>query len=413
MALEKAVALLNEACTDEFSRHEAGPITIECCAAMDHSDLCNAVYEHNFLSGRNSDEIASVSRKRPMKSVRIEQVTVQDLLKWKADLWMMSPPCQPHTRQHENQAKDILDARSDSFLHICRLLQNLEPFASKPAMLVLENVVGFESSQSCQMWIQQSLSKCNYAIAQFHLQPTQVGFPNDRPRYYCVAVRRDIVFRTRQREALIERYFPVLSSNNQHSTDSIISLSALSHESIHRSLEELNIPPEEKIKHDALPELFAYLDTNCVSVELRISECLLQQPSAWCLDIVTPFSRRTSCFTSAYGKYFKGTGSVLLVPTESIVDGSNDTYLQLHEKYKTGAPEDRHYDSKWAADLTISGYCLRYFSGDELARLFGFPENFSFPPNISVKQQWKLIGNSLNVHVAAKILELGLTVILQ
>jgi tRNA (cytosine38-C5)-methyltransferase len=407
MALEKAVSVFNEACSDDFSSDEAREISFECCAAMDHSDLCNAVYQHNFLSNGDTEDNASISSRKPLKSVRIEQITVQDLLNWNANLWMMSPPCQPHTRQHENQANDIHDTRSDSFLHICQLLQNLEPSTAKPSIIVLENVVGFESSNSFHIWM-QSLSSCNYAISQFHLQPTQVGIPNDRPRYYCLAVRGDVICRMENRKAVIERYFSI----EQHRTDIVKTLQVAQGYDIYRSMEEMNVLPDEKVDSEALPELFVYLDTDGASEELRIPDHVLQRPSAWCLDIVTPFSRRTSCFTSAYGKYFKGTGSVLLVPNRSTVTETNGAYRELHQKYQMCAPEDREYDANWASDLIESGCSLRYFSGAELAQLFGFSGNFSFPSNVSVKQQWKLMGNSLNVHVAAKILELGLHVVM-
>jgi tRNA (cytosine38-C5)-methyltransferase len=47
------------------------------------------------------------------------------------------------------------------------------------------------------------------------------------------------------------------------------------------------------------------------------------------------------------------------------------------------------------------------FSPQEMARLHCFPigKGFEFPPNSTYKQQWKLIGNSLNVLVVSKLLE--------
>ena len=78
---------------------------------------------------------------------------------------------------------------------------------------------------------------------------------------------------------------------------------------------------------------------------------------------------------------------------------------------------------------------MRYFSGTEVARLMGFPvddieesddndnkkktcqaeeeekegyRKFSFPSEVTMKQQWKLLGNSLNVRVAAAVAEMGI-----
>ena len=81
---------------------------------------------------------------------------------------------------------------------------------------------------------------------------------------------------------------------------------------------------------------------------------------------------------------------------------------------------------------------MRYLSGTEIARLMGFPvgelaastcddsdptkegsavigageagpyRKFSFPPVCTLRQQWKLLGNSLNVNVAAGVAEIGI-----
>uniref|UniRef100_A0AAQ4RJB6 tRNA (cytosine(38)-C(5))-methyltransferase n=1 Tax=Gasterosteus aculeatus aculeatus TaxID=481459 RepID=A0AAQ4RJB6_GASAC len=49
---------------------------------------------------------------------------------------------------------------------------------------------------------------------------------------------------------------------------------------------------------------------------------------------------------------------------------------------------------------------LRYFSPREVANLMGFPQSFSFPQQISTKQQYRVLGNSLNVVVVARLLRL-------
>ena len=48
---------------------------------------------------------------------------------------------------------------------------------------------------------------------------------------------------------------------------------------------------------------------------------------------------------------------------------------------------------------------LRYFHPKELLSLFGFPEEFQFPHNISMKKQYELIGNSVNVTVISYLLQ--------
>lgn len=49
---------------------------------------------------------------------------------------------------------------------------------------------------------------------------------------------------------------------------------------------------------------------------------------------------------------------------------------------------------------------LRYFTPKEIANLLGFPSEFGFPEKITVKQRYRLLGNSLNVHVVAKLIKI-------
>ena len=70
-------------------------------------------------------------------------------------------------------------------------------------------------------------------------------------------------------------------------------------------------------------------------------------------------------------------------------------------------PHERQFDPQWTAGL--GNTTVRYFSGAELTRLMGFAStsSFSFPPDCTTKQQWKLVGNSVHVDVVAKIVQLG------
>lgn len=52
---------------------------------------------------------------------------------------------------------------------------------------------------------------------------------------------------------------------------------------------------------------------------------------------------------------------------------------------------------------------LRYFTPREVANLHSFPSSFSFPPHVTTKQQYALLGNSLSVAVVADLLTYLLT----
>lgn len=365
MALEEAI-------------HRTAPsIKLKRLAALDHSDVCVSVLEHNFPSSNKQ------KRKRP-QSFAIERLTLNQVHEWHADAWFMSPPCQPHTRQHDNQEQDLEDPRSKSFLHLCQLLQDMEE-SKLPHILIMENVVGFELSGSCKRW-RQVLTNRNYCLAHFHLTPTQVGLPNDRPRYFCVAVRRN--------------------NNDDGGGDGVDDGSTdwakiLSTETnlesgpvILTQLPELDILPVDSVGD--LPPLSTFLDSTAKE-SLRVPKKLLESPAAWCFDIVTPDLSRTACFTHSYGKFVRGTGSVLYT-------GPPSTKLKTLQ-----APQDRVFDANWADGLDLAQH-LRYFSGSEMAKLMGFSESFSFPSDCTPKQEWKLLGNSLNVRVAARLCELALRV---
>jgi tRNA (cytosine38-C5)-methyltransferase len=351
MALEEAIGRISE------RKFHLRRIT-----ALDHSDLCTKVFEHNF----GTDP----------KSFAIERLTLKQVEEWKATVWVMSPPCQPHTRQHSNQAEDLKDPRSASFLHLVDLIRKMREDCL-PSLLCLENVVGFESSRSSQLWI-EALEERGYSLCSFHLSPTQFGLPNDRPRYFSIAVKKESVEDERSSEsegvACLQVYKEVPPTT------------------ILTAIPALEVKPANEVADSDLPCISSFLDKAADHGVLQVPSKVFQGNAAWCFDIVTPSSRRSSCFTQSYGRYIRGTGSVL--------------YQDENRELNLVAPEDRTFDEDWAKDLDFSK--MRYFSGMEMARLMGFSNSFSFPSHISNKQQWKLIGNSLNVRVASRVVELGL-----
>jgi tRNA (cytosine38-C5)-methyltransferase len=61
-----------------------------------------------------------------------------------ANLWLLSPACQPYTVLNP-QAKGAADPRAQSFLHLIEnVLPALAERGAAPARLLVENVAGFE-----------------------------------------------------------------------------------------------------------------------------------------------------------------------------------------------------------------------------------------------------------------------------
>ncbi|KAK9274064.1 hypothetical protein L1049_018878 [Liquidambar formosana] len=54
---------------------------------------------------------------------------------------------------------------------------------------------------------------------------------------------------------------------------------------------------------------------------------------------------------------------------------------------------------------SLKEQCLRYFTPREVANLHSFPEDFQFPQDISLRQRYALLGNSLSVAVVAPLLQ--------
>jgi tRNA (cytosine38-C5)-methyltransferase len=86
---------------------------------------------------------ASVSQD-PTSQTDISTLTASTLASYDANLWLMSPACQPYTVLNPN-AQGAADPRAKSFLHLIRdVLPELAVLGKHPTHLLIENVTGFE-----------------------------------------------------------------------------------------------------------------------------------------------------------------------------------------------------------------------------------------------------------------------------
>lgn len=147
-ALHAAVKRLTRGNNEGGDDTSESRLNLKCLGAFDHSDLCNKVYYHNFPPQGSDTEISVKKTKKRKKSSSTKSVSIESLTKKNfeesgAFMWMMSPPCQPHTRQHNNQKEDMIDPRSKSFIHLCEMITSMQQ-ETLPRIIVLENVIGFE-----------------------------------------------------------------------------------------------------------------------------------------------------------------------------------------------------------------------------------------------------------------------------
>lgn len=96
-----------------------------------------------------------------------------------SNMWWLSPPCQPYSRR--GHQRDIDDPRSAALLRLMDLLPQVRPRA-----IALENVEGFGQSRARAL-LERILAAQGYQFQSRTLCPTEIGWPNRRPRFYLLA----------------------------------------------------------------------------------------------------------------------------------------------------------------------------------------------------------------------------------
>ncbi|KAI9338154.1 S-adenosyl-L-methionine-dependent methyltransferase [Obelidium mucronatum] len=422
--------------------------------AYDVNANANTVYAYNFPT----DE--------PPSSRDISQLTVSDFEQIGATLWVMSPPCQPYTRN--GSRLESTDPRSHSFLKLIQELPKMtQPTNSTsptttpppPTHILLENVLGFETSDTFQILCKVLRNECGYALQGYIINPIDCGVPNSRPRFYLLAKKKKTSG----------------ASGGSGGDDEF---------GVPENTDKFNNPPTEAIGGLSAVkqphEIRDYLDKNHDDDETSDSNLQIPHRKLWKaaeqFDILRPSHRRSCCFTKGYGKFARGTGSVLCMASDDEIleaakkygfeeggkednDGNDSIdsscsltqlnwegvaseqvqralkhlfskYFELRKKWKPTAQEKgdqehltasgkpkklsakrkREIDMErgsWPDQLEacpLAALKLRYFSVKEVARLQGFPEWFAFPDTVTQEQGWKLLGNSINVFIVERLL---------
>nr|CAD7601802.1 unnamed protein product [Timema genevievae] len=342
-------------------------VGVEVVAAADINTLANLVYRHNFPGTR-------------LIQRNIQSLTVKEVDDMRIEMIVMSPPCQPFTRV--GLKKDLSDVRTCSLLHVLALLPDLK---DSFRYLLVENVKGFEKSQARDNII-STLDSIDFSYQEFILSPSQFSIPNTRHRYYLVAKRRPLVFCFENARSVLNE-LPISlhdSSSEDVSVSNLLSRLNLKHRSLvnqHNTDKSLCYPVEQILETGQSEEHMA---------QFRVPDKVLGR-HVKLLDIVEPSSTRSCCFTKAYTHYAEGTGSVLCPA------GTNAVVRELK---RPGVIEP---GSQQQLEV-LRRLGLRYFTEREIARLMCFPEVFTFPQEVSRRQKYRLLGNSINVHVVALLI---------
>ncbi|KAM4812501.1 tRNA (cytosine(38)-C(5))-methyltransferase isoform X1 [Urocitellus parryii] len=364
-------------------------IPAQVVAAVDVNTVANEVYKYNFPHTQ-------------LLAKTIEGITLEEFDKLSFNMILMSPPCQPFTRI--GLQGDMTDPRTNSFLYILDILPRLQKL---PKYILLENVKGFEMSSTRDMLI-QTIENCGFQYQEFLLSPTSLGIPNSRLRYFLIAKLQSeplpfqapgqVLMEFPKTEYEYPQKCAVDAENKikiKETEPNICFDSSMECSGKDAILFKLETVEEIKRKHQQDSDLSVQMLKDFLEDDIDISQYILPPKSllryALLLDIVKPTCRRSTCFTKGYGSYIEGTGSVLQTAED----------VQIESIYKSlgNLPQEEKITK-------LSMLKLRYFTPKEIANLLGFPPEFGFPEKITVKQCYRLLGNSLNVHVVAKLIKI-------
>ncbi|CAF0989811.1 unnamed protein product [Brachionus calyciflorus] len=358
-------------------------------AAVDINPHANSVYKHNF-------------KETKILQKTIEGIKIEEYDRLNFDCILMSPPCQPFTRQGNQNGST--DNRAQSFLSLIDIIPKLK---KKPKFILMENVKGFDQDEARNIFVKMLKSE-NYFFQEFLLSPIQFGIPNSRLRYFMIA-RLDVPFNFQTSEEITS----VLPDKTHEWIDEINSKLVFD---LVKLKKDLNKKEEcyftENLTANIKETQFNESFLNCAQSEMKniftknsqirkLGDFVLDEmghdpdlyltknvflKSLKVIDLVSVNSTRTSCFTKNYGRYLEGTGSILKVTSDrrTILDDSTDEFDHIK----------------------ISKNLIRFFSPKEIANLHCFPNQFEFPNELTTIQKWKCIGNSLNVFIVSILIKL-------
>lgn len=137
----------------------------------------------------------------------------------------------------------------------------------------------------------------------------------------------------------------------------------------------------------SVPEISSFIDEN-LRHDSNLPDNILKERFQ-VLDICATDSTNSMCFTKSYSRYIEGTGSVFCPMTK----------LELLKRISEIELSGDSLELKKALQL-------RFFTPKEVASLMSFPASFTFPDSVTEKQQYKLLGNSINVAVVGELIKL-------
>lgn len=282
---------------------------IEVVAAFDQNHEANRVYLQNYGHGPITRNLASVKSDDICSS----------------DFWWLSPPCTPFSVR--GKRRDDEDPRSQAFLNLLSLLPE-----ALPRYLIVENVVGFESSRTFKK-LKSRLDENGYRHRLVKLCTTDFNVPMRRPRVFVVASRQTRDRCDPEEMACSEGTMPSFSEYRDERT---------------------------------LVDYLGDLDNPAYNVNPSIIERYRQV-----MNIVDPFDPETVliCFTRGYFRCKQAGGSLLrfgdaetLLPVRYVSPADIANLLGFSEQFSF--PEDMTDTTRWRLiGNSVDVRAIRYLLG--------------------------------------------------
>ncbi|SOV13108.1 DNA (cytosine-5)-methyltransferase [Plasmodium gaboni] len=356
------------------------------------------------------------------------------------------------------------DERTKSFIHICTLLTKVD-FKNLPEFIFIENVKNFELSSSFLYFIY--CIKNNYSFQTYLLSPLQFGIPNERFRFYCICKKNNYDYK-HTNNLLRQNYMK--DQNINLYTNSLIPKNYLHKNNIQEEKKKQshyynNINSDNIIFYT--PHLITYLDVNNnfnitnniwnhINIynnyldTYQVQNKILLKNASYCFDIININKKTTTCchvanyhhhqkkqngnnisndqqnnymdakrnyamcFTSNYGRYIKGSGSILYYNRKNYTNEGEEKTKKKQTNVSTKENKENvntfnyisnpispsHNDTyqmhKKKNSMKKYENNVRYFTPTEISRLMGFKmktNNININQNENEKKKKNTYGN--------------------
>ncbi len=390
--------------------------------AFEINPKCTKVYQKNFPS--------TTIVKKTIDSLKLDDLTLEGAVHESLFFWLLSPPCQPFTRSRRSVDNNVddNDTRTKGFIHLIENL--LSKICSsknikhrKPDVIFIENVVGFENSRTRARILKILVEKLGYQSINEYILDSQedFGIPNQRPRYYGVYSSCDNNnnnnnnFHFDNKNGGTKQYINSCRKNSNDECNDTTQKQSVTFNKVLKTKLSQYLENNSDITFDEIPQ----------EVMLKA----IQNHVRYDISLVT--DNTSACLSKGYGKFPRGYGPLLLYKIDENLcnDDTNmnsfkhDMTNSLKYELKLNVKQDlahmnctnnssnnsninncnarrRDYFLVWR-----TGMRLRYLTPRECLRLLYFPEDFSFPNELSTREKLSLCGNSLNVKVVEEILK--------